>query len=140
MRTRRAASGPTSPVARAQPSSRVRSRTMMTAERSSEDVTGRGGVPPGRTWVLALVLILCAITPLADSSPPDPLWIAGIYDAADQDEIVGLVTSTTAAANPLTGESLRLPIVFIASTAEADGTSIRIAERSPASVRAPPTV
>ncbi|PWU24544.1 MAG: hypothetical protein C5B48_05805 [Candidatus Rokuibacteriota bacterium] len=108
--------------------------------RASEDLTGRGNAAAGRTWVLALVLILCAITPLADSSPPDPLWIAGIYDAADQDEVVGLVTSTSATANPLTGESLLLPIVFIASLAEAHGVFLCIAERSSASVRAPPTI
>jgi hypothetical protein len=40
-----------------------------------------------------LVVVLFNIVPLAHSSPPDSTWIAGIYDDADYDDIVGLVTS-----------------------------------------------
>jgi hypothetical protein len=44
--------------------------------------------------ILPLTLIsgLAAIIPLAYASPPDPTWILGIYDNADHDDVVGLVT------------------------------------------------
>lgn len=47
----------------------------------------------GRACALGLLLILIALVPLADSSPPDPVWIAGIYDAADSDDAVVVATS-----------------------------------------------
>ena len=33
--------------------------------------------------------------PLAYASPPDPTWIPGLYDNADYDDVVGLVTDQT---------------------------------------------
>ena len=47
----------------------------------------------GRACVLGLLLLLIALVPLADCSPPDPVWIAGIYDAADSDDAVVVATS-----------------------------------------------
>jgi hypothetical protein len=35
-----------------------------------------------------------ALVPLAHAIPPDPLWITGIYDDADFDEVVIAVTTT----------------------------------------------
>jgi hypothetical protein len=32
---------------------------------------------------------------LACASPPDPSWLSGIYDEADQDDVVGLVMSAS---------------------------------------------
>jgi hypothetical protein len=43
----------------------------------------------------ALALIL--LPAIAFASPPDPSWIAGIYDGADGDDIVSLVYETSAA-------------------------------------------
>src|SRR5215472_976290 len=47
----------------------------------------------GRANVLTVVLLLLALLPLAHASPPDPTWIAGIYDDADLDEAVAAVTN-----------------------------------------------
>jgi hypothetical protein len=44
-------------------------------------------------WTLAVLIVLCALVPLAYASPPDPVWIAGIYDAADNDDTVLAATS-----------------------------------------------
>ncbi len=41
--------------------------------------------------------ILAVLVPLAYSSPPDATWIAGIYDSADYDDVVELVTDGTGA-------------------------------------------
>ena len=43
---------------------------------------------------IALALILLPV--IAFASPPDPSWIAGIYDGADGDDIVSLVYETSA--------------------------------------------
>jgi hypothetical protein len=45
--------------------------------------------------VAALLLaVLAVLTPLALASPPDPLWVGGLFDAADSDDVVVAVTST----------------------------------------------
>src|SRR5262245_17324690 len=46
---------------------------------------------------LVFVAILTAIIPLAYASPPDPSWIAGIYDADDYDDVVQMLTETLGA-------------------------------------------
>ena len=46
----------------------------------------------GRLLVLILVAGLVTIVPLAYASPADPAWIAGIYDTADYDDVVSMLT------------------------------------------------
>jgi len=48
-----------------------------------------------RRCTLPLLFVLIVIVPLADASPPDPLWLAGIYDGADSDEAVVAVVSAS---------------------------------------------
>ena len=50
---------------------------------------------------LPFVLLIClvVIPLLAYAGPPDPTWISGIYDNADYDDVVGLVTDGTGASN-----------------------------------------
>src|SRR5262245_7754102 len=53
-------------------------------------------IPPS---VLLIVLVLIApalILVIAYASPPDPSWIPGVYDDADYDDVVTLVTSAGA--------------------------------------------
>src|SRR5215475_3650238 len=58
---------------------------------------------PARTmWraiftALPIDLALILLPAIAFASPPDPSWIAGIYDGADGDDIVSLVYETSAA-------------------------------------------
>ena len=51
-------------------------------------------------WRRCLVLVLlacCGTLPLlAHASPPDPIWLPGIYDGADYDDVIGLLTDTAA--------------------------------------------
>ncbi len=51
--------------------------------------------PPALLMAL-MAGLLVTLSSLAYASPPDPSWIAGIYDDADLDDVVGLVTSATA--------------------------------------------
>jgi len=48
------------------------------------------------TLALLLLLLGGSLTALAYASPPDPAWIRGIYDDADFDDVVVLITSTAA--------------------------------------------
>jgi hypothetical protein len=51
--------------------------------------------------VVGLVLLVLPTLPsLAYASPPDPSWIPGLYDDADYDDVVVLVTSETASVGP----------------------------------------
>lgn len=43
--------------------------------------------------------VLAAISTLAYASPPDPWWVPGVYDDADLDSLIVLVTSATGAAD-----------------------------------------
>jgi hypothetical protein len=49
-----------------------------------------------RSTLLSVVLALILLPAVAFASPPDPSWIAGIYDGADGDDIVSLVYETSA--------------------------------------------
>ena len=46
----------------------------------------------GSSVRLLAFLIIAPVT-LAHASPPDPTWLAGVYDQADFDDVVGLLTS-----------------------------------------------
>ena len=45
-------------------------------------------------WVLASLVALAGLGPLAHASPPDPTYIPGLYDDADHDDVILLVLST----------------------------------------------
>ena len=47
--------------------------------------------------LLPIAPVLILLPTIAFASPPDPSWIAGIYDGADGDDIVSLVYETSAA-------------------------------------------
>ena len=48
--------------------------------------------------ILALLACLLAAPVLAHASPPDPMWLPGIYDGGDLDDEVALITDTPVAA------------------------------------------
>ena len=60
------------------------------------DHRARGHLRWRRCLVLVL-LVCCGTLPLlAHASPPDPIWLPGIYDNADYDDVIGLLTDTAA--------------------------------------------
>jgi hypothetical protein len=50
-----------------------------------------------RAGVLVLIAGFLVIVPLAYAGSPDPIWIPGIYDNADEDEVIALLTGGTGA-------------------------------------------
>src|SRR5215472_11781195 len=55
-----------------------------------------------KRWLGLSVLVVVSVvtlTPLAYATPPDQTWIAGLYDNADYDDVVALVTSTASVEN-----------------------------------------
>jgi hypothetical protein len=58
--------------------------------------------------IVLISAILASIPTLAHASPPDPTWIPGIYDDADFDDVVGLVTSAKALVEPMDAAALYL--------------------------------
>ena len=97
----------------------------------------RGRMCLRRLLALVLLASLIALYPLAFASPPDPVWLTGIYDDADLDDVVWLVSSTTALVEGLTvvvaSDFLAVGVPYLA---EAELLPIRFS--SARSVRAPP--
>ncbi len=46
-----------------------------------------------RPLVMTVLVCLVALTPLAYATPTDPLWIAGVYDGADLDDVILTIVS-----------------------------------------------
>jgi hypothetical protein len=87
---------------------------------------------------LALLLLLPVggLTPLAYASPPDPSWIRGIYDDADYDDVVNLITSAAAATAPVLLVDLQQTVVGPAPQRGED--PVPTLPFSPLQSRAPP--
>src|SRR5215813_4634897 len=55
--------------------------------------TSAVGQCANRAALIALVALRVVLAPLAEASPPDLTWIAGIYDEGDFDDVVTQVGS-----------------------------------------------
>ena len=58
--------------------------------------------------VVLLLIGLIAVAPLALASPPDPLWIGGLFDADDGDDVVLTVTSADGVTDGATLDALKV--------------------------------
>jgi hypothetical protein len=88
-------------------------------------------------WLL--LLLVGGLTPLAYASPPDPSWIRGIYDDADYDDVVVLITSTAATTVPVLVVDLRLGPPLARWAAQPTDDPLPTLSFSPLQSRAPPT-
>jgi len=92
---------------------------------------------PDSLLALVIVLALGALPPLAQASPPDSLWIPGIYDAADQDDAV--VTAASTEGSPVVGTPiLGAPKVATAAALPPHTDQLRSSARPAFEGRAPP--
>jgi len=94
-------------------------------------------------WLhLSVSLLLCSLQSLASiayASIPDLSWIPGIYDRADLDDVMDLVTSSTAVIDPLPpdGDSFTRVVWIVRRTAE---DPVATAIPSAIHARAPPVL
>ena len=89
--------------------------------------------------LVLLLVVLGALTPLAYATPPDPSWVRGLWDGADFDDIVLLITSGVGVveADPLVA---LLPVLACAaSLVDSVRTVVLAAAVSSSESRAPPT-
>jgi hypothetical protein len=67
-----------------------------------------------QSMLLVLVSVLAVSTPLALASPPDPTWIGGMYDDADFDDVVILLTTGAGAVEHFTlADACPIPAVTV---------------------------
>jgi len=92
----------------------------------------------GRLLLLLLAGVIAVLTPLAYASPPDPSWIRGLYDDADYDNVVALVTSDAGVVGPVSLSDLRPVPNATVSLAERDQASAPSWPLSANPSRAPP--
>ena len=65
-----------------------------------------------RLVALALIVVVLGLAPVAHATPPDPSWIPGLYDNADFDDVILLITSKLGAIQSTIIPSLR-PVAFV---------------------------
>lgn len=77
---------------------------------------------PAFLVVTLLVIALGALAPLAFASPPDPLWIGGVFDGGDSDDVVVAATATEAAADGVPLREVEIVLVAGETVAPADSS------------------
>jgi len=89
----------------------------------------------------AMLLVLLVIVPvmLAHASPPDQTWIAGVYDQADFDDVVGLLTSALEASGYTTAPEAGPCLALVPELCPATVAWPASAPAYSAPLRAPPT-
>jgi len=90
----------------------------------------------GRAYVLGVLLVLLTLVPLVHASPPDAMWIAGVYDAGDFDEVVWMLSGTDFVGPPvrLTGTAPLLLVTVLTGVGVSPvvaGVSPTVRPRSP---------
>jgi hypothetical protein len=96
--------------------------------------------PPTVLLVALVVIAPAVLSALAYASPPDPSWIRGIYDDADYDDVVVLVTSSTGDVAPaVLADSAPIPILAESLPQLAETLTLAFPSSSSHS-RAPPAV
>jgi hypothetical protein len=94
-------------------------------------------------WQLPVVLILLgaliALVPLAHASPPDPIWITGLYDGADYDDVIAAATSADSAVEYAPLVSLTPSLIVVGTFHPAPAPSPATPALPAFQIRAPPT-
>jgi hypothetical protein len=85
----------------------------------------------------ALVLAsICALPAMAHASPPDPIWIVGVYDDGDQDDLITLAAwGTGATGAPL---DVHLTLAPVEGLPPVRDPALAVRAPSPVRSRAPP--
>ncbi len=110
-----------------------RGRLCLARQRSRRTTERDLGRPP---VLLILIGALAGLVPFAHANVPDPLWIGGIYDAADCDDFAAAVSSGEAepASSPPAGALL----ILVGVVLPAGALSLAPAPLLVFPIRAPP--
>ena len=93
----------------------------------------------GQGFVVSLLVgVLMTLTPLAYAEPPDPTWIAGLYDNADYDDVVLIVTAGAELVETTPPHDLGLILTVVECVPLDDESRPAAIARSSNSARAPP--
>ena len=87
---------------------------------------------------LSLVTAVLALAPAANASPPDQSWFPGLYDNADFDDVILLITCSPGAIQPGLGWSLRSVASIVGLVTPMDSEPRPLCPLSSALSRAPP--
>src|SRR5262245_30414262 len=86
-----------------------------------------------------LCILISSLSSLAYASPPDPLWVHGVYDNADFDDVVCLIVANTGLADRAVSVEGRPDFVLIEAEVPRDDLSVMPFLLSSSQPRAPPT-
>ena len=89
---------------------------------------------------LAWILLISTggLTGLAYASPPDSAWLPGVYDAADYDDVVILITSGVDAVWPVVRVDLGPTLQIVSFAQQPDANAVIAFILSSSQPRAPP--
>src|SRR5262245_63390971 len=93
--------------------------------------------PDGLSAMLLVLLIIAPVT-LAHASPPDQTWLAAVYDQADFDDVVGLLTSALDATDSTAAPEVDACLALAPKLCPATVACPASARACSPSVRAPP--
>ena len=79
-----------------------------------------------RVFLLLVVAVVAGLPFLAHASPPDPTWIGGLWDDADSDNVIALITSFNGA-RPTTTPRVPAPTIHPSTTPRVPALTIQLA-------------
>jgi len=94
---------------------------------------------PSGLSVLLPLLIIAPVT-LAHASPPDPTWVTGVYDQADFDDVICLLTSALEATESTAAPESRHYLALAPKLGHARAVCPASAPAYSPPLRAPPIV
>jgi hypothetical protein len=105
---------------------------------SANECAIRVGVTFRRLLTLLLVGLMTALAPLAQASPPDQTWLAGLYDNADYDDVVLSITSAVSVIESPISPDIGRGQIVVAFVSTGDESLLSTALLSSNATRAPP--
>jgi hypothetical protein len=90
--------------------------------------------------VTLLLVALSALAPLALASPPDPIWIGGLFDGGDADDVIAAATSSEGATDGAARPALKVLLLVVGSVPPAVAISSGHSTSPVFQGRAPPFV
>ena len=89
--------------------------------------------------VVCLVAGLSALAPLALASPPDPIWIGGLFDAGDSDDVIVAATSAEGASDDAAPHAVTACLVMVGIVPSVDAIAVAGSGLPVFQGRAPPS-